>query len=115
MNQSQIKYARERAEKIKRSLLSKNAEKFKAKQLSDEERVKALKEGRFEVIAKKGSRLIYVSEVIRFEGETPEDGKGREKGAAAIEAAYVKLMDELVLGDAEEALAQLRGFEALEG
>lgn len=111
MNQSQIKHIRERASKIKRERIAAVQEKYAGKSLSDAAKKRALRDGNFEVITKP-SRLYYVGDVIRFEGEVPRDQKAIDREVGKIEADFIRLMDEVVLGGAEDALNALRAFEA---
>lgn len=111
MNQSQLKYARERAQKIKRDRQNANIQKFQAQQLPDEERIAAIQRGDFSIRATV-TRATYVYDILEIHGETPEDRAGLALAQEKLETEFTKLMDELVLGDNEQALALLREFSA---
>lgn len=116
MNQTQLKYARDRATKI----LARRKETLEASfttpavTLNCLERLEALKAGKFKVDTKKASdnRLWWHSGVT-FTAERAKkfDKKGHDAALAALNADYEKLIDELVLGDNEQALALLKAFE----
>ncbi len=114
MNQSQLKYARERAEKIKREKLAAlaNDPRFKGITMSTKERLRALQSGEFAVKPKVSGPECYLGSFLTFNGETPADTKGKDREVQAIEKAHAALLDKLYLGDAEEALALLEAFQA---
>lgn len=115
MNQQQLKYAKERAHRIYTQKQQELTAKFStpAIKLSREERIKALKDGKFKVL-ENGSAQYYLTDYISFDEERIRkfDGDGFTKALAPVTAAYDKLLDELILGDNEEALKLLRAFEA---
>lgn len=107
MNQSQLKYARERAEKIKRQRSLAIARKYRAVTLPDEERISAIRRGDFS-IRPNITRTMYLSDVLRIAGESEADNEAMAAAMAALEEEYTQLLDELMLGDeaaAKEALA----------
>lgn len=116
MNQTQLKYARDRATKI----LARRTETLKASftvpavKLSCLERLEALKAGKFKVDTKKaGDNRVWWHSGVTFTAERAEkfDKKRHDAALAALNADYEKLIDELVLGDNEQALALLKAFE----
>jgi len=120
MNQSQLKYARERAKKLydKRVKDLTAAHTTEAVPMSDDDKLKALKAGAFRIVPAKdrpenGWRSSWANNVI-FPGEV-KGGLNTKTFAPAkdqLDKDYTALLDELVLGDNEQALALLRAFEA---
>ena len=116
MNQAQLKYARQRAEKIyvqKRQEIE-NAYTDEAVTLSTLEKVEAIKAGRIEV-SDTGRSGHYWAYDIKFLDERPRvlHQEHAQPELDTLKKNYAKLMDELMLGDNEEALALLKAFEAL--
>lgn len=116
MNQTQLKYARDRAAKI----LARRKETLEASftvpavELSCAERLEALKAGKFKVDAKQlNNARHWWHQAVTFTAERPKkyDKKGHEAALAVLQKSYEKLIDELVLGDNEQALALLKAFE----
>jgi hypothetical protein len=118
VNQSQIRYSRERAKAIfeRRERQLREAHTVEPKLLTTEQKLKSLKAGQFSV-----SRTPYGGtynpswyQFVVF----PDEIKGGlnqpafDKAKAALDAAYTKLNDELVLGDNELALKLLADFDA---
>lgn len=113
MTQAQVKYARQRAEAIyaaKRQAIE-QAYTTEAVNLTTEEKIAAIKTDRIEV-ASSGSYWAYN---IKFLDETPRvvHMEQAKPELTKLKQDFDKLMDELVLGDNEEALALLKQFEAL--
>lgn len=120
MNQTQIKYARERAAVIRKRREEALREKHTVtpKLLTDDEKLKALKTGAFTITPLKDRqtgnfRNSWIN-YVNFTGEVKGglDLKAFNAEFEKLDAAYRKLIDELVLGDNEQALALLRAFEA---
>lgn len=116
MNQTQLKYARDRASKI----LARRKETLEASftvpavTLSCVEKLEALKAGKFKVDmkgAESGTQWRY--NYVTFTGSKPKkyDKAGHEAALAVLQKDYEKLIDELILGDNEAALALLKAFE----
>ena len=115
MNQSQVKYVRQRAEQIyiekQRTIRTEFTQ--PAVLLTGTQRIEALKSGRFEY---KGNpdegaphQFFYN---IRFIDETPQIiTEGYQDALDELKINYTKLMDELILGDNEVALQLLKDFE----
>lgn len=109
MNQSQLKYARERAERIKRDRQTAIRAKFAPVELPEKDRIAAIKRGDF-TVKKSISRLNYVSDILTINGETTRDQKSQDAALLKLDSDYAKLMDELILGDNEKALELLKAF-----
>lgn len=111
MNQSQLKYARNRAEELLKAKESAITKKYttEAISLSNDEKIEAILTGSFEV--NKGDGWWYNR--INF-SETPRkiDTDKRNLEVNKLRAHFTKIMDELVLGDNIEALKMLQEFEA---
>lgn len=117
MNQTQIKYARERAAAIhKRRSADLQAEHTIAPvTMTVDEKLKAIKSGAFSIVPPKDRQSGYNSGwsthvIFRDEvkgGLSPSFGKAKAK----LDAAFTKLNDELVLGDNEMALKLLEAFD----
>lgn len=110
MNATQVRYARERAASIKRELEHKlSAERFPQARLTDKQKIAALKAGEFTVDKSKNGRP-WASQIV-FDGEP--QGLSDEAYNASLKKvrdAYTRVIDELVLGDNEAALALLKVF-----
>lgn len=118
MNQAQLKYARQRAERIfgSRKAAIRTKHTTPAVRLSTDEKLDALKAGTFKVNKKAEERRYGWERCVTFNGEREQkiDEAAIEQETAALTEAYRKLEDELVLGDNEQALALLKAFEAAE-
>jgi hypothetical protein len=116
MNQSQIKYARERATAIHTKRTNGLQAQFTtpALRLSTEEKLAALKAGAFRTDPKAEDIRFGWDRGVIFKAEKAAkyDKDGHVAAKAALDATFAKLMDELILGDNEAALAMLRDFEA---
>ncbi|MBB3910129.1 hypothetical protein [Sphingomonas desiccabilis] len=116
MNQTQVKYARTRAQRIfesrKQALAVKHT--TPAIRLSTEAKLAALKAGAFRIDATHDERRYGWSHCVIFTAERGEeiDKAALEAETAELTETYRKHEDELVLGDNEAALALLRAFEA---
>jgi hypothetical protein len=114
MNQTQVKYARARAEALfkTRTAAIKAKHTTPAVKLTQAEKFDALRAGQF-TIAPENSRYGW-SDCVVFTAARDEtvDQDAIDREQAALAAAYRTLEDELVLGDNEQALALLRAFEA---
>lgn len=119
MNQTQIKYARERANAIytrKQNDLRKLYT-TEAKLLSTDEKLKALKAGAFTIVPQKdrndsGFRRSWDNFVLftdEIKGGLNTDAF--EKAKAKLDADFTRINDELVLGDNEQALKLLEAFD----
>ena len=118
MNQSQLKYARNRAEAIYNEKRAALVKKFttEGRSLSLQEKVEALSEGRFTVSqpSRNPYNLNWYNYIL-FSDERPtvRDDEGLTKARNELQTKFNKLMDELVLGDNEEALKLLAEFEKM--
>lgn len=116
MNQTQVKYARERAASIYKRRCADLTKKHtvEAVILTTDEKLKALKAGAFTVKPAKDRRSNYSwSENVIFAGEIKGGLDDKyEMAKAQLDAAFTRLNDELVLGDNEQALRLLEAFDA---
>ena len=117
MNQTQIKYARERAANVlsarKKALTA--AHTTPAVALTGAERLQAIKDGAVKLDFKGVSdNNHWWHSAVSFTAERPVkvNTKALNAATATLQATYDKLIDELVLGDNEAALALLRAFES---
>lgn len=110
MNASQLKYARERAGVIYKNRQRAIREQYTAAAvvLDMPGRLEALRDGAFTVDLEYTGH--YLHGAIRFDAEIPHDVKGQEAALAQLAKEYEVLIDELVLGDNEKALALLAAF-----
>lgn len=116
MNQQQIKYARQRIEQL-------YAEKRKEIQLKTRtdaviltaaQKCEALRNGEFIVDKSALTANCYSWQyAIRFPAEQPAqiDHEEFKRLSAKLDALYTKTMDELMLGDNEEAAKLIKAFE----
>lgn len=110
MNATQMKYAKERANEIYRNRQRAIEDKYRAKQLTTEQYLDALEAGRFKIDRTKANdRWNWTTAVIFIDVE-PDKG-ARQKEIDELAEVYRNLIDELVLGDNEEALKLLKNFE----
>jgi len=121
MNQTQLKYARKRAEDAFNAKLKAVTEKHTtpAQTLTDAEKIEALKRGAFTVnpVVEDNSKYGWKRnwwQYLDF-GETfaSINAVARDKESAEISVKFHALMDELILGDDDKAIALLREFESL--
>jgi hypothetical protein len=110
MNQTQLKYARERAAAIKRRREEKLTALRNDATLDNDARAKALKEGRFEV---RGKGYNWYDRVVFLDAPKGMSDKEYSEAHTKLREEYDRLIDELVLGDQDEALKMLRAFEAV--
>lgn len=117
MNSTKLAYVRNRALEIKKAKLAEITEKYRtpAKTLSGVAKIAALKSGEYTIDENRISDGYYWYNAIKFNGEqiAALDVVKINKEKAVVETKFTKLMDELMLGDDEEAIKLLREFEAL--
>jgi hypothetical protein len=119
MNNEQMKYTKQRAQDIKSQKLQALTAKYttKAVTFTFDEKLQAIKDGKYTTIeGYKGEKYgANWSHYIVFTDEKPAvtDTEGLNKAKAEINEKFIKLMDELMLGDSEEAINLLKAFEAL--
>lgn len=115
MNQAQLKYARQRAEEIRAIKFAEINKKYTtpATILSEDQRIEALKKGEFTIVDKPSTYANWTSR-IKFNAEVKGglDLKAASEEQQKVHKAFTKLMDELMLGDNEQALKLLAAFEA---
>lgn len=116
MNQTQVKYARQRAEGIfadkRKALEAKH--RVGGVSLDINQKLDAIRKG--EITIKKPAEYQGAhqwSYQITFNAERPPvfDNDAYTKEEAALRAIFNSLMDELMLGDNQEALKLLKAFE----
>lgn len=100
MNNTQLKYARERLAQAKRDKEDKLPRRWG---YTNEERDQLFKEGRYRVVGNKGSYSIE----WHGEGELKE---AHNLERTKLEKEYRRILDELVLGDDEYALTLINKF-----
>ena len=119
MNQTQVKYVRQRADSIFSKRKSDIRDKYTtpAKLLSTESKLNALSVGDFtlkQVVddVYYGRRSWY--EYVNFNGESIAfvDQESISNETEALKVQYENLLDALILGDNNEALELLKAFEA---
>lgn len=117
MNQTQLKYAKERVLKIYNSKAKEITVKFTtpAVTLTTDQKMSALKKGDFTVKSQALGQSNLWYNLIDF-GETyaKVDTAGRDAALKELNNKFEQLMDELVLGDNETALAMIKEFESVE-
>lgn len=115
MNQTQLRYARQRAQEMledkQKTLRAKHL--TKAVQFTVDDKIQAIKDGRYELTRRGGIHSLEYN--IKFPEETPSrlDQEAFDKEYAPVLKAFNTMMDELVLGDNEVALKLMKAFEAL--
>lgn len=112
MNQSQIKYTRGRAETIYRAKQQEISNKYKTPAVSAEERLEQLKRGEFSIDPSKVKYSYWYYGII-FNDENKDNDRKKEEELKALEASYRSLLDELILGDNQQALEMLKQFERM--
>lgn len=118
MNQQQRKYALARVSEIKEYKLLKLKEECTEKEarLNDKERLEAFKKGEFKIRkdVSKISTYTHIVNVVTFNAEKEKVffDKIFTAKSALIEKQASKVADEIMLGDALEAMKLLEKFEA---
>lgn len=116
MNQSQVKYVRQRAESMYNTKRSAILSKYRVNPvyITNSQKLDALRVGKFS-IDEKGmdgfNRNWYSCVVFEDEVIPTVDTIAQAAEVDALYARYNTLMDELVLGDNEVALELLKAFE----
>jgi len=117
MNQLQVKYARQRAEAIyndkRKDLEAKH--RIGGVQLNIKQRLKAVVNGEItitEPAAHQGPHQWYYQISFNAEKQPSFDNDAYEAEGKKLKTSFNALMDELMLGDNQEALKLLKAFEA---
>lgn len=119
MNQTQLRYARQRADSLYQDKIKTISAKYTtaAVRFNADEILAALKTGNFIIKepTARGAYIGYLRDYIEFPGETRETKniEAINKELGALKATFTALMDELILGDNEAALKMLKAFEAI--
>lgn len=113
MNQTQVKYARERAKKIYDLKVKSLTDKFTTpgKNLTNDDKFKALREGNFKITERKTFGNMWYNYVDFGETFPVTDTEGRNAELKKLTKFYDDLIDELVLGDNEKALELIKELE----
>ena len=113
MNQTQVKYAKTRLEELLKQKQASLKEKFTTKgvSLSPNEKVEALKKGRFSVKDEQVRNWNWYG-LIDF-GETHDvfDNVGYRDAEDVLLKKFRSIMDELIIGDNDIALVLIKEFE----
>jgi len=118
MNQHQRKYAISRVSEIKNYKIKKLQEdcETKAVYLTEKERFEAFKKGQFKIRkdASKISNYTDVVSIVCFDAEKERtfDEAKFKKECSKIEKEASRVSDEIMLGDAQEAMRLLEKFES---
>jgi len=119
MNNAQVKYARERATSIYKNREASLKEKFTtpAVEYTNEEKLELIRKGLFVTKEEVAGYGMYLSSFIVFPEERSAtlDNEGFKAAQKQLKAEYDVVMDEILLGDEQEALQLLRAFTAHEG
>ena len=111
MNATQLKYARERARDIFGVKMAELARKYTAKPLTTEEAIEALLAGKFKIVEPEKHYSNQWYNRVSFDASPKVDAKAYQEEKDNLQEQYRSLMDELILGDNEEALKLLKAFE----
>ena len=124
MNHHEKKYARKRLEDAKREMLVKvnNRHSKEGKSLSNKEKYDLIKLGKaklfpksiFLVKSNEGYRSDTVSNLYdfsKFEWSPKNDSESIKKDREKIESEFTRVLDELMLGDCDQALSMIKDFE----
>jgi len=118
MNKQQRDYAASRVINIKTAKIEAIKLKYTtpAILLSPEEKAKAFRAKKYKVLSDVTKITSYtdVTDIVQFTDEKPEkkDSKKIEAETSAVVAEASKIVDELMLGDATEALKLIQAFGA---
>jgi hypothetical protein len=117
VNQSQIKYARERAKTVydRKAAALKEQYTIPAVKLTAEQKIDAILNRRYSVVEDGlgSSSGHYWHQHIKFHDEREASFMdGYVDIRLELDAKYAALLDELILGDSETALSLIKAFEA---
>ena len=112
MNQTKLKYVRERAQAIYNRKQEQVRDKYRADKMTVEEKVEALQKGEFTIKVPEESynRSSWVS-YVEFNAEPRANKNAMNDELEKLREQYIALKDELILGDEVEALKLLKAFE----
>lgn len=124
MNQTQVKYARQRAQEIYNAKKAEIEKEYnqQPKQMSVADKLEALRNGKFEIVEPAilnsydpwTFNATGIERYIRYtvvKDQPKPDLKKMNERLAELKTAYLSLTDELMLGDNQEALKLLKAFE----
>jgi len=117
MTQAQVKYARQRAEQVYADKKSTLRQEFQDKgvMLNIEDRLRAIVDGEFTVTETQeheGAHSWYYHIKFNAERNPVFDNDGYTAAEKELRTLFIKLTDELMLGDNQEALKLIKEFEA---
>lgn len=114
MNKQEKDYAISRVNEILKEKITAVEEKYTTKcvHLDDEQRLEALRQGRFEIRAYDKDSYHGWPKFVTFHGERPAvvDKESISKEVSELKKKATKIKDELILGDCEEAIKLLNDF-----
>ena len=117
MNHSQKKYAADRVNEIKRRKIEEieAAHTSEAQRLSGAQKRELIEQGRVKLLDEgAGGRSWYCAfDFSKYESPSVFDRETAEPLIAAVTAEATRIIDELLLGDASEALEAIRRFEQM--
>lgn len=116
MNQQQTKYAREKINRIASDKRDQIYKKYKPAEMTPEQITEALKKGEFRVRDTPKNGWNSLQAYIQFDATVIDEDNDKLMKTALkdLENTKSRMMDELILGDVQEALQILRDFEAKE-
>jgi hypothetical protein len=125
MNQTQKKYALERIDILKDQKIKKLRQKYtrKGKRLTDKERYLLIKDGKVQTRSEKEfdkftyqqDRVNNVFVFSKYEWDSSINHKEYDPLESKIIKEARRIKDQIMLGDAEEALKMIQGFEYFTG
>jgi hypothetical protein len=113
VNGTQLKYARERATAIYSKRRTAVNDKYKITPMTCGERLQALENGRFSINnrGRDDQNSHYWYQYVVFSDMSQQDTVRLDKELEELRLGYQNLLDQLILGDADEALELLKAFE----
>lgn len=112
MNATQLKYAKERAQQLYNTKSRQINEKYTVTPLTTEEALAALEAGEFTLKEPSGYYKNSWYNYVSFNKAPTPDKKAQDKEQNELKEQYTRLLDELVLGDNQQALELLKAFES---
>ena len=111
MNSTQTKYARERAKDIFNDKMAELSKKYTAKPFTTDEAIEALLAGKFKIVEVPKNYSNQWYNRVSFDDAPKVDTEAHMEERRALQEKYRRLLDELVLGDNQEALKLLKAFK----
>ena len=110
MNATQMKYAKERAKDLYNARRIEIDNRYRPEALGLDACLEAIKSGDFTLKEPEGYGKQTWYNWVSFNRAPTPDKKAQAKEQEDLKAGYVRLIDELVLGDNEKALQLLKAF-----